>query len=414
MQAASAQNVLFNAGFEETCGAARNWTQFGNVSSGDFYFFTGARALKMFGPFCCPLGYSGFYQDAPASEGQVWEASGMALNPDWDALSWNDNGTPENPADDRGSRSYIEVIFYDANDVQLGDAQQHISSKLSAPTAFTHVQQIVNPVIAPAGTVRVRMQAILEQAAYVGGAVWYDDLALNQVGGTNVLNNSSFEDQVPNCFGSPFAGWVNFGNGQGNFNETPRTGSYAAKLFGGYNSPIALSGWHQTFPATEGTTWKASGWATTLATDLIADGNDVFLTIEFFNANGDNISGYELNQSPWRSEAVATAGANNLIYNFFETGEAVAPAGTASVRCLIAQRQLNYAAGATWWDDMELVQVDAAQCFADYNQDGGVDGADIESFFLDFEQGLSDINLDGGVDGQDVEAFFIQWENGGC
>ncbi|MBX3409008.1 MAG: hypothetical protein KF859_03890 [Phycisphaeraceae bacterium] len=55
-------------------------------------------------------------------------------------------------------------------------------------------------------------------------------------------------------------------------------------------------------------------------------------------------------------------------------------------------------------------------CYADYNQDGGVDGSDVESFFIDWEnaEGCSDVNEDGGVDGADVEAFFIQWEQGGC
>ncbi len=55
-------------------------------------------------------------------------------------------------------------------------------------------------------------------------------------------------------------------------------------------------------------------------------------------------------------------------------------------------------------------------CFADYNQDGGVDGSDIQKFFEDWEQGDNgaDTNQDGGVDGADVELFFVQWENGGC
>lgn len=55
-------------------------------------------------------------------------------------------------------------------------------------------------------------------------------------------------------------------------------------------------------------------------------------------------------------------------------------------------------------------------CFADYNQDGGVDGGDVEAFFMDWESasGCSDTNEDGGVDGGDVETFFSQWENGGC
>lgn len=55
-------------------------------------------------------------------------------------------------------------------------------------------------------------------------------------------------------------------------------------------------------------------------------------------------------------------------------------------------------------------------CPADFNQDGGVDGADVEAFFLAWEQGEpeSDVNQDGGIDGADVETFFIAWENGGC
>ncbi|MCX5690241.1 MAG: proprotein convertase P-domain-containing protein [Planctomycetota bacterium] len=57
-----------------------------------------------------------------------------------------------------------------------------------------------------------------------------------------------------------------------------------------------------------------------------------------------------------------------------------------------------------------------APCAADYNQDGGVDGGDISSFFPDWENSAScaDVNLDGGVDGGDIEAFFAVWEAGGC
>ena len=56
------------------------------------------------------------------------------------------------------------------------------------------------------------------------------------------------------------------------------------------------------------------------------------------------------------------------------------------------------------------------QCPADYNQDGGIDGGDIEAFFADWESGLarSDVNADGGIDGADVDTFFAAWENGGC
>jgi hypothetical protein len=51
---------------------------------------------------------------------------------------------------------------------------------------------------------------------------------------------------------------------------------------------------------------------------------------------------------------------------------------------------------------------------ADFNLDGGVDGADIEAFFNAWEaaEQHADFNMDGGVDGADVAAFFEAWENG--
>ncbi len=53
-------------------------------------------------------------------------------------------------------------------------------------------------------------------------------------------------------------------------------------------------------------------------------------------------------------------------------------------------------------------------CIGDFNFDGGVDGADVEAFFLAWEVGDSsaDVNCDGGVDGSDVETFFRTWANG--
>ncbi|MCX5691992.1 MAG: hypothetical protein NTV94_19720, partial [Planctomycetota bacterium] len=55
-------------------------------------------------------------------------------------------------------------------------------------------------------------------------------------------------------------------------------------------------------------------------------------------------------------------------------------------------------------------------CPADFNNDGGVDGADVGAFFAEWEAGWSsaDVNGDGGVDGADINAFFAAWEAGGC
>jgi hypothetical protein len=53
-------------------------------------------------------------------------------------------------------------------------------------------------------------------------------------------------------------------------------------------------------------------------------------------------------------------------------------------------------------------------CPSDFNQDGGVDGADIGAFFDEWENGAprADINQDGGIDGDDVGTFFEFWSAG--
>jgi hypothetical protein len=63
---------------------------------------------------------------------------------------------------------------------------------------------------------------------------------------------------------------------------------------------------------------------------------------------------------------------------------------------------------------MDFATVDLYPCLADVNVDGGVDGGDIEAFFLLWSLGSPavDFNVDGGVDGMDVEAFFGLWEQG--
>ena len=67
------------------------------------------------------------------------------------------------------------------------------------------------------------------------------------------------------------------------------------------------------------------------------------------------------------------------------------------------------------WRPKLIVRFELA-CAADFNQDGGVDGSDIDAFFAAWEAGsnAADVNQDGGIDGADVGAFFEVWEAGGC
>lgn len=55
-------------------------------------------------------------------------------------------------------------------------------------------------------------------------------------------------------------------------------------------------------------------------------------------------------------------------------------------------------------------------CPADFDEDGGVTGADIAAFFAEFEGGLpcADTDQDGGITGADIAVFFVAYEAGGC
>ncbi|MCX5690436.1 MAG: hypothetical protein NTV94_11750 [Planctomycetota bacterium] len=91
--------------------------------------------------------------------------------------------------------------------------------------------------------------------------------------------------------------------------------------------------------------------------------------------------------------------------------EVANPAGAGSVVLTFAM--LN--ARNNWWWAIDNLQVSGVpRCIADVNEDGGIDGSDIEAFFLIWEAGDSaaDLNLDGGVDGGDVMTFFGRWEAG--
>ncbi|MEI7657935.1 MAG: GC-type dockerin domain-anchored protein [Phycisphaerae bacterium] len=66
-----------------------------------------------------------------------------------------------------------------------------------------------------------------------------------------------------------------------------------------------------------------------------------------------------------------------------------------------------------WRTDIRALYL---SCAADFNDDGGVDGADVQAFFEVWQRGddRADVNADGGVDGADLEAFFVRWQSGGC
>ena len=102
-----------------------------------------------------------------------------------------------------------------------------------------------------------------------------------------------------------------------------------------------------------------------------------------------------------------------LELELFSTSAAIAPSEPFWI--LFNQNASGQAMldAAAW---VERIYLAPPACPADFNRDGGVDGGDIETFFVAWEVGdpSADVNLDGGVDGSDIESFFVAWQNGGC
>lgn len=73
----------------------------------------------------------------------------------------------------------------------------------------------------------------------------------------------------------------------------------------------------------------------------------------------------------------------------------------------------NACGGVT--SDKAIVTIEPP-CAADFNRDGGIDGADVAAFFDAWEAGdpSADVNHDGGIDGSDAQTFFNAWKTGGC
>ncbi|MBX3409761.1 MAG: hypothetical protein KF859_07730 [Phycisphaeraceae bacterium] len=94
-----------------------------------------------------------------------------------------------------------------------------------------------------------------------------------------------------------------------------------------------------------------------------------------------------------------------------ETQDGTGGAGTILVRCVIANECSDTASQPS-----QLNICACLECPADFNEDGGIDGSDVDAFFAAWELGVcdADVNADGGVDGSDVDAFFAAWEAGGC
>ncbi len=73
-------------------------------------------------------------------------------------------------------------------------------------------------------------------------------------------------------------------------------------------------------------------------------------------------------------------------------------------------------AALTVREENDSVCTGCPTCAADFDANGGIDGADLAAFFTDYEAGAecADVDQNGGIDGGDIAAFFTAYEAGGC
>ncbi|MGD1087609.1 MAG: family 16 glycosylhydrolase [Verrucomicrobiota bacterium] len=196
-----AQNILSNPGFE--MGSFTNWTTFQSNN----YIESGSPALsgnyyyKVYGQFSGVTNFTGIYQENPSAPGNTYSADGWAYS-----LSSDGGGI-------HGDDSiWIEVTFQDASYNALADYRSDVVTGntiasfgglnnwfdllITNQCSFTNasalilspgtVTNTVTSLVAPAGTAYVRYQVVFAQGAdNANGSMYFDDLTLNQTGGTN-------------------------------------------------------------------------------------------------------------------------------------------------------------------------------------------------------------------------------------
>jgi beta-glucanase (GH16 family) len=199
VNATGATNILTNPGFES--GSLSGWSTFGpNNYIQTSVPHSGSRYCKVYGQFNGAYNYTGIYQDNPSTPGVIYSADGWAysLSSDGGGIHGQD-------------MIWLEVSFRDAayntlalyrSDVVTGDNIANYGGldgwfdlQITNQCSFTNgpalilspgaTTNTVTDLMAPAGTAYVRYQIVFAQGPdNANGSMYFDDLALNQTGGT--------------------------------------------------------------------------------------------------------------------------------------------------------------------------------------------------------------------------------------
>ncbi len=187
-------------------------------------------------------------------------------------------------------------------------------------------------------------------------------------------------------------------------------------VYGSASFPII----YPILPVTYGNTWNSI--ETTTFTNI--DPNPIMIQNlpSSFAVTTDNFFGVESLLTAKLGSQVFYQSSNLSDVNTLNAGASGAQVGagrTGSLSTMPGVISLNNANYATMVANLVSWVADEGfcpACPADFDQDGGVTGADISAFFEQFEQGApcADTDQDGGVSPSDIATFFVVFEAGGC
>ncbi len=197
-----AQNILTNAGFEVSSTSLAGWTTFG----GNNYSQTGASAhsgtnyYKVYGQFVLGTNYTGIYQDNASGPGVTYLADGWAESLSSDNIKGKDAVWLEVSFRDASYNAlalYRSAVVTSNNIASFGGYGKWFDLQITNQCSFSNpsaiiltpgtVTNTVTNLVAPSNTVYVRYQAVFQQGTNNdNGSMYFDDLTLNQTGGTVV------------------------------------------------------------------------------------------------------------------------------------------------------------------------------------------------------------------------------------
>src|ERR1035437_6157039 len=253
-----AANILTNSGFETA--SLAGWTPFGanNYSqSGAGVAHGGVNYCKVYGQFNGATNYTGIYQDNLSAPGAIYSADGWTYSLSSDYIRGQDAIWLEVSFRDASYNAlalYRSVVVSSNNIASYGGLNTWFDLQITNQCSFTNASKlilfpgtVINTVaslVAPAVTAYVRYQTVFMQGPdNANGSMYFDDLTLNQTGGTVVVPpvtqwNIVWDDEFTRADGSspdsPKWGFDIGGSGWGNSQleyDTARTNN--ARIVGG-------------------------------------------------------------------------------------------------------------------------------------------------------------------------------------